>query len=149
MGQIIPLKQPIEKATDAGTWGNLYTPEYGDQTAVEILKDMSENILEIKEKSINFSEKMTKNISLSNIGVVGYILTEPLQVTIIAEDNVFVAVSYDLNTYGYGDTEAEAIQDLRESIVEYYEDLKGDQRNLGKIPKQDFEYLKRILREND
>jgi len=133
------------ETADAG-WSKTYTPEYDTSTAYDSLTEVNENVNELKEKIKGYPERTTKNISLSNIGVTGYRLTEPLQVTIIAEDSVFVAVSYDLNTFGYGDTEAEAIQDLRESIVEYYEDLKGDRENLGKVPQCDFEYLDRILK---
>jgi len=41
-----------------------------------------------------------------------YQLVRPLPVTISEEDNLPVVTSYDLNLFGYGETEDEAIQDL-------------------------------------
>ena len=87
---------------------------------------------------------LPKNIFLSNIGTNGYRLCNPIPINIEYEE-VFVAVSYDINMFGYGDTEQEAIRDLCESIVEYYEDLKESQNDLGPIPASDYDFLKNVI----
>lgn len=71
--------------------------------------------------------------------------TEKLQISIQHEDGIFLAITKHLNMYGYGYDKSEAIQDLRESLTEYYDVLKTEQKNLGKIPQSDYEYLTSIL----
>ncbi|MDI6787948.1 MAG: hypothetical protein QME51_06215 [Planctomycetota bacterium] len=74
-----------------------------------------------------------------------YQFIKPLPVTISEEDNLYVVTSYDLNLFGYGETEDEAIQDLCETIVEYYEDIENNKENLGKIPIRDKHFLEQII----
>lgn len=58
-------------------------------------------------------------------------LVAPLFVTIEEQDELVVASNADLDVFGYGDTEAEALQDLCDIIAETYLDLKTEQGNLG------------------
>ncbi|MBU0568494.1 hypothetical protein KJ693_05200 [bacterium] len=90
------------------------------------------------------SATASKNIFLSNIGVNGYHLRNFIPINIEYEE-IFVAISYDINMFGYGDTEQEAIRDLCESIVEYYEDLKESKDELGPIPASDYDFLKDVI----
>lgn len=58
-----------------------------------------------------------------------------------------IATSYDLNTFGCGETEDEAIRDLCESIIEYYEHLKSNYNRLGVLLQRDWDFLSRIILE--
>jgi hypothetical protein len=74
-------------------------------------------------------------------------LISPLYVTIEQEDDTIVANNADLDVFGYGATETEALQDLREIIVETYFDLKRDSDRLGAHLRAIWAYLDRIVLE--
>ncbi len=86
-----------------------------------------------------------KNITILNLGHVKYIFKSPFPVNIVLEDNVYIAFSYDLNLFGYGENEDEAVRDLCESIIEHYEHLKSNRENLGYLLKRDWEFLTRLI----
>jgi len=75
-------------------------------------------------------------------------LVAPLYVTIEEADGVIVASNADLDLFGYGDTESEALQDLREVIEETYWDLKAEQARLGSHLQSIWNYLNRIVLEH-
>ena len=55
----------------------------------------------------------------------------------------FIAYAPDLDIYGCGDSEYEAMEDLRESIVEFYFDLKEEM--LGSDLQKIWEYMNSII----
>jgi hypothetical protein len=59
----------------------------------------------------------------------------------------FIAYAPDLDIYGCGETEYEAIEDIRASIVDLYYDLKGEK--LGKDMENIWGYLQSITKEKD
>jgi hypothetical protein len=74
-------------------------------------------------------------------------LVAPLFVTIEEQDGVVVASNVDLDVFGYGDTEAEALQDLRDIIVETYFDLKANRDQLAPHLQAIWLYLDRVALE--
>jgi hypothetical protein len=72
-------------------------------------------------------------------------LIAPIYVTLEEQDGVVVASNADLDLFGYGDTEAEALQDLREVISETYFDLKREQGNLSPHLQAIWDYLDRVM----
>jgi hypothetical protein len=74
-------------------------------------------------------------------------LVAPLYVTIEEADGVVVASNADLDLFGYGDTESEALQDLREVLEETFFDLQGQQGQLGPHLRAIWNYLNRIVLE--
>jgi hypothetical protein len=89
----------------------------------------------------------TKSIFLQNLRHQCYILKQPLSVTLESEDSEIVASCYDINMYGCGDNEEEAIDDLCTVIVEYYESLKEDKEKLGCLPQKHWIYLSNVIEE--
>ncbi len=88
---------------------------------------------------------MDKNITILNLGRGKYMFNSPFPVNIAYEDGAFIATSYDLNTFGYGPSEDEAIRDLCESIVEHFKHLKLNQDKLGPLLKRDWDFLSKII----
>lgn len=88
-----------------------------------------------------------KNVTILNLGHEKYIFKSPFPVNILVEDDTYIATSYDLNLFGYGETEDEALRDLCESIIEHYEHLKTNQSNLGSLLKRDWNFLARMIEE--
>jgi predicted RNase H-like HicB family nuclease len=74
-------------------------------------------------------------------------LIAPLYVVIEEADGIIVASNDDLDLFGYGETEAEALQDLRQVIEETFFDLQRDQAQLGPHLQAVWNYLNRIILE--
>jgi len=72
-------------------------------------------------------------------------LISPVSISIEYDGYQFIAYTPDLDIYGCGDSEYEAIEDLRQSIVDLYYDLKNE--SLGKDLQKIWEYLRSIVRE--
>ena len=60
-------------------------------------------------------------------------LLAPIYVTVEEQDDVVVVSNADMDIFGYGDTEAEALQDFREVVVETYYDLQTERTRLEPI----------------
>ena len=71
----------------------------------------------------------------------------PISIFLEYDGYQFVSYAPDLDIYGCGDSEYEAIEDLRESIVELYFDLKEEE--LGSDLQKIWEYLNSIITENE
>jgi hypothetical protein len=72
-------------------------------------------------------------------------LVAPLYVVVEDEAEAVVASNADLDVFGYGDTEAEALEDLRDAIVETYFELREDSHRLGPHLENIWQYLDRII----
>jgi hypothetical protein len=87
----------------------------------------------------------SKNIFIETLNSDYFTLTRSIPVNIEYDGEVYIANNYDLELYGYAETEVEAINDLRKSILEFYEDLK-DENDLGIFLKRKIKYCKEIIR---
>ena len=85
-----------------------------------------------------------KNIFIDSLNSETYKLKKPIPVTIEYDNKNYIARNYDLGLYGYGDTEIEALDYLKELIVETYEELK-DENNLSSTLKLMMIYCKEII----
>ena len=70
-------------------------------------------------------------------------LHAPISVSLEYDSYQFIAYAPDLDIYGCGDSEYEAMEDLRESIVELYFDLKEEM--LGSDLPKIWEYMNSII----
>jgi len=63
----------------------------------------------------------------------------------------FIACLYDIDIYGYGDTIPEAIDDLKEAIINQIEFLLEQENSvkLGNMPKRQLDFLKKIMVQNN
>ena len=67
----------------------------------------------------------------------------------LEDDGVqIIATAYDLDVFGYGETEGEALDDLRRTITDLYFTLKDNAKTLGPIPHRVWEYLSDIVEES-
>ena len=75
-------------------------------------------------------------------------LVHPIRVSVEIWEGVVTAWSDDLEEYGSGETQAEALDDLRAAIVETYNLLQDQGENkLGPLPLSQWRYLQTIIRE--
>lgn len=73
-------------------------------------------------------------------------LVHPIPVFIETEGDIVIANYYATESYGYGDTEYEALDDLRLELVNLYEDLSEDVDHLGPLPQKWWNHLQTIMR---
>lgn len=73
-------------------------------------------------------------------------LKSPLYLVSEYEDDVFVVFSDDLNLYGYGNTELNAIRDICKEIEYLYFDLKKSKNKLGKAMEENWNFLEEIIK---
>lgn len=60
----------------------------------------------------------------------------------------FIAHWYDIETVGFGQTKEDAIEDLKQNIVELYEHLKyAKDKELGRLPRRWRQILKSVVEE--
>lgn len=74
-----------------------------------------------------------------------FTLKEPISVIIEEEEDQVITYAPDLEIYGCGDDVGEALEDLRESIVELYMDLRKNKGKLGKDLERIWIYLSRAI----
>ncbi len=86
-----------------------------------------------------------KNLLIHSLHDLRVELNVPIPIAVESDGYQYIAYAPDSDIYGCGDTEYEAIDDLRQSIVELYFDLKDEK--LGKDLQKIFNYLKSVINE--
>jgi|GEM_PF-4977706 hypothetical protein len=123
--------------------------EYLFLQVYEMTQDLTRLTSEIKKlkKLISEASKkiITKNIFINNLRNSEYKLLSPLSIVLESEGGCISANCYDINQYGVGDNEEEAINNLCEIIIEYFECLIEDQDKLGVLPTKHWIYLKEVI----
>jgi hypothetical protein len=78
-------------------------------------------------------------------------LREPIAASLEfdAEANQVIAFAYDLNVFGCGENEWEALGDLRKTIVDLYLQLAESQDRLGSEPAAIWSYLSQVVQRSD
>ncbi len=69
----------------------------------------------------------------------------PISVMIETDGGTVFASHITTEMYGYGDTESEAVEDLRLGLIDLYEDLFKNSHRLGPLPQQWWTYLQAII----
>ncbi len=63
-----------------------------------------------------------------------------------ADDDI-IATIFGLKVFGHGRSEEEALQSLRNTVLDYYEEMvEGDLVSYGKVPKEDFLIFDKFIR---
>jgi hypothetical protein len=81
-------------------------------------------------------DKNEKYVGISDLGNIKYTLNKSIYVRIFTEKDSVVADISELELYSFGQNEAEVLKELKENIIDMYEELTvlNDER-LGKYPK--------------
>lgn len=102
------------------------------------------NITERIEKVLDKIEKR-KSFFINTLHNSSLELIIPIPIVLDNDSYQFIAYSSDLDVFGCGETEYEAIEDLRQSIVDLYFDLKEEK--LGSDLQRIFDYLQSVVKE--
>ncbi|MBI4608751.1 MAG: hypothetical protein HY726_07080 [Candidatus Rokubacteria bacterium] len=93
------------------------------------------------------SARPSKNIFILDLGNPRVVLTRPLPVAIQVWPDHVSTCSYDIEEFGIGADEFEAVEDLKASIADLYFVLKREGPALGPLPQRQWAFLKGIIRE--
>ena len=93
----------------------------------------------IDEKIIEYKTVFTDSLNSES-----YTLKKPVPILIETEDKIFIASHCDLGLYAHADTEWEAIDALKELIIQFYTDLLNEEK-LGPIPRKMMAYYHEII----
>jgi len=74
-----------------------------------------------------------------------YRLRTPISILLEHDEDIVIATYHDIDMYGTGANAQSAISDLCAAIVEYYEILKADEKNLGILPSREYDHLKQVI----
>ena len=86
-----------------------------------------------------------RTIMLSDLKDDHLFLLKPIPIFLEYDKEKVIANYYDTESFGYGDTEYEAINDLCRDLAETYLDLKGDSGHLGPLPAKWWKHLQMII----
>lgn len=84
------------------------------------------------------------SIAVNDLGQNEWRLDKPLMVTVEQHgEEDFIACFYDADVYGYGDSIPEALDDLKERLVNQVEFLLAEEKqvSLGVVPQKQLEVL--------
>ena len=94
--------------------------------------------------------KQSKQVLLSNLRCFNLRLKQPLLALIERNEKEFVCDCPDVDIYGVGDTEQEAIVDFSENLEDFFYLLKKEgEKKLGKQMIHIWRFLKTIIEETD
>src|SRR4030067_1791292 len=115
------MSKMIEAKTDVFLHGepSEYQKEYISDFMVKLSSSDGVNISDSKLADNVYANlrKYSKTVYIRNLDDTHLVLKREMPITIDFSDNVFTAVSYDLEEFGFGKDEIEALKDIRESIV--------------------------------
>lgn len=86
-----------------------------------------------------------RSIFLRDLGHPKYRLRSPLPVVLEVDGPHVVAYSHDLDTFGWGDVEDEALNDFKAAVSELYEILREDPANLGLHLQGTLRFLEQVI----
>jgi len=102
-------------------------------------------LLEVQDRPIKY------NVQLRDIGNANYTLTDPIFITIeeYPGDDAVIASFPEVEVFGEGITEAEAIQNLKCAMLDLYEELDETlPEELGDLPKAWLRVLRQIIQKD-
>jgi hypothetical protein len=92
------------------------------------------------------SNRQQKTVFIRDLHDPHMSVASPIPASLEFSDGQVTACCYDLEQFGVGGDEFEALDDLRATIVELYVTLKQEP-SLGPLPRRQLAYLARALKE--
>lgn len=116
--------------------------------------NISQKINSIENRLENIEENLQDKGRIYNATIYElcknkYSITTPIQIIIIEDEGEVVARIPELNLYATGDTDTEAIYELKQAIIELYEDLNKTVNKLGPLPKSWLDTLNKLIVKNN
>lgn len=120
--------------------GSLLEGRLGNIAAT--LKDVKEGV----DILVGLRAEETETVFIGSLRNPKYELVRPIPVILKYLEDEVIARYDDTGLYGAGELRQEALDDLCESIIEYFETLSEERDNLGPLPESHWEFLKDIIK---
>lgn len=85
------------------------------------------------------------NATIYELGNTQYELTRPIQIVLEEDEEETVARIPELNLYASADTDSEAINELKQEVINLYEELESSHRKLGPLPQSWLQTLRKLI----
>lgn len=107
------------------------------------INTLAEQVIEIR----NLLEDSKRGISaiISDLGSSKYLLKQPLSLIITKEEGFYYAELVDAEIYGEGRSEKDAVQNLKENFIIFYEGLKSPRKKLSSLMQAKLNWLNKII----
>lgn len=110
------------------------------KTIEKIVCEIAEGIKTLQEKPIAYTAY------LCDLGTKKYKLRKPINIVIEVYEDEVIAKLPELEIFGSGNTEAEAILGFKEEIIDLYIELvNSSEKELGRLPKMWRRILKQLI----
>jgi hypothetical protein len=121
-----------------------------DRMILEAVAKLRKEVSELRQKVDELTEIVRDtgriyNTTIYDLGDNKYELSTPLQIVLEEGDEETVARIPELNLYASADTDSEAIQELKQEIIQLYDDLLGSERKLGPLPASWLQTLRNLV----
>lgn len=116
---------------------------------IQYLKDQMVSLIKevILQTQIIKDLQKKEIIPIQNLRSLKLQLKAPLYVSMEYNDGVFVVYSDDLNLYGEGEIELNAIRDFCEEVENLYFSLQKSKDKLGQAMEENWRFLKSVIKE--
>ena len=121
---ILPITTKFNQQEKGATDFSLIESNYYYELMNDLVKRI--NILEEKFENISESSPQISNATIYSLPVKAYGLTSPINVTLEFHKDDVIAVIPDLEIYGEGNNQIEAINDLKLELIDLYEQLNNE-----------------------
>jgi len=117
-----------------------------------LVSKFTDRINKLEKEFSKFKKEMSqsiapilKEIKIISLGDERIILNREIPILLETYSDEVVAKFIDAEVTGFGETEAEAIDHIKENIVSLYYELIEDENNLGPLPKRWLLVLRDII----
>ncbi len=123
---------------------------YWERITANILTELNKKLSSLEKQMTELATAVQNTSKICNATIYElnsskYNLSMPVQIVLEEDQQETVARIPELNLYASGDTDSEAINELKEEVVNLYEELLSSDKTLGPLPKSWLYTLKRLL----
>jgi hypothetical protein len=121
-----------------------------DRIILETMAKLREEVSNLRQKVDELTEIVRDtsriyNATIHELGDSRFELTTPLQIVLEEDEEETVARIPELNLYASGDTDNEAINELKQEVIKLYEELESSDKKLGPLPKSWLLTLRKLI----
>ena len=106
-----------------------------------------ENFVLANDRVPDAATNRPTQIEVADLGVPNYSLRQPINVTLQLSDDEYVVCFPEAEIVTSGDTPAEAMKWMKDSIISTYELLRAKRVTLGPLPKRQLQALEKLAAE--
>jgi predicted RNase H-like HicB family nuclease len=149
--EAIPLRQPQE--------GWAETLRQGIERLAELLEArrressrvdrLEQKVQDLRRGLATLAESRPLPVPITTLAPDPFEVRRPIQVVVRPAGEGYVATFFDANISMSGDTEEEALSNLRELIVDVFEELEADEGSLGPEPSRQLAVLRGFIERTD